>query len=187
MLHVQTCSGTNHIIPLMRQSNTDSAPNMPIMLPRNQVLIRWVPSTLSRYIVTVHGKVTLCTQLNGDCAWWSTWFSNCAVNRRLVVWYHSSSHKQKKGFKQRKRKSDKKIQNGEKKSDVCVEILDSKILQSKRCGKAEPKLLMCLNTEQIKNKAISKPWKKWRWWVGAQVVLTTDNWQSSSEQSSSHD
>jgi hypothetical protein len=41
-LHVQTCSGRNLIIPLMRRPNIDSAPNMPITLPRNQLLIRYV-------------------------------------------------------------------------------------------------------------------------------------------------
>jgi hypothetical protein len=41
-LHVQTCSGRNRIIPLMRRPNTDSAPNMPATLPRNQLLIRYV-------------------------------------------------------------------------------------------------------------------------------------------------
>jgi hypothetical protein len=39
-LHVQTCSGRNRIIPLMRRPNTDSAPNMLVTLPRNQLLIR---------------------------------------------------------------------------------------------------------------------------------------------------
>ena len=41
-LHVQTCSSRNRIIPLMRRSNTDSAPNKPVTLPRNQLLIRYV-------------------------------------------------------------------------------------------------------------------------------------------------
>jgi hypothetical protein len=40
-LHVQTCSGRNRIIPLMRRPNTDSAPNMSVTLPRNQLLIRY--------------------------------------------------------------------------------------------------------------------------------------------------
>jgi hypothetical protein len=60
-LHVQTCSGRNRIIPLMRRPNTNSAPNMPVTLPRNQLLIRsWsrVRSTLSRYGVTVRDNVT---------------------------------------------------------------------------------------------------------------------------------
>jgi hypothetical protein len=39
-LHVQTCSGRNRIIPLMRRPNTDNARNMPVTLPRNQLLIR---------------------------------------------------------------------------------------------------------------------------------------------------
>jgi hypothetical protein len=42
MLHFQTCSGRNRIIPLMRRPNTDSAPNLPVTLPRNQLLIRYV-------------------------------------------------------------------------------------------------------------------------------------------------
>jgi hypothetical protein len=65
-LHVLTCSGRNSIILLMRRPNTDSAPNMPVTLPRNQLLIGYVasvPSTLSRYCVTVRGNVTLCTHL----------------------------------------------------------------------------------------------------------------------------
>jgi hypothetical protein len=41
-LHVQTCSGRNRIIPLMRRPNTDSAPNLPVTLPRKQLLIRYV-------------------------------------------------------------------------------------------------------------------------------------------------
>jgi hypothetical protein len=41
-LHVQACSGRNCIIPLMRWPNTDSAPNMPLTLPRNQLLICYV-------------------------------------------------------------------------------------------------------------------------------------------------
>jgi hypothetical protein len=41
-LHDQTCSGRNRIIPLMRRPNTDSAPNMPVTLPRNQLLICYV-------------------------------------------------------------------------------------------------------------------------------------------------
>jgi hypothetical protein len=34
-LHVQTCLGRKHIIPLMRRPNTDSAPNMTVTLRRN--------------------------------------------------------------------------------------------------------------------------------------------------------
>jgi hypothetical protein len=41
-LHVQTCSGRNRIITLMRRPNTDSTPNMPVTLLRNQLLIRYV-------------------------------------------------------------------------------------------------------------------------------------------------
>jgi hypothetical protein len=41
-LHVQSCSDRNRIIPLMRRPNTDSAPNMPVTLPRNKLLIRYV-------------------------------------------------------------------------------------------------------------------------------------------------
>jgi hypothetical protein len=40
-LHVHTCSGRNRIIPLMRRPNTDSTPNKPVMLPQNQLLIRY--------------------------------------------------------------------------------------------------------------------------------------------------
>jgi hypothetical protein len=40
-LHVKTCSGRNRIIPLMRRPNTDSTPNKPVTLPRNQLLIRY--------------------------------------------------------------------------------------------------------------------------------------------------
>jgi hypothetical protein len=61
ILHVQTCSGRNNIIPFMRLPNTDSAPNMHVTLPRNQILyLTWsrVPSTLLRYGVTVRGNVT---------------------------------------------------------------------------------------------------------------------------------
>jgi hypothetical protein len=41
-LYVQTCSCCNLIIRLMRRPNTDSAPNMPVMLVRKQLLIRYV-------------------------------------------------------------------------------------------------------------------------------------------------
>jgi hypothetical protein len=41
-LHVQTCSGRNRIIPLMRRPSTGSAPNTPVTLPRYQLLIRYV-------------------------------------------------------------------------------------------------------------------------------------------------
>ena len=40
-LHVHTCSGRNRIIPLMRRPNTDSIPNKPVTLLRNQLLIRY--------------------------------------------------------------------------------------------------------------------------------------------------
>jgi hypothetical protein len=58
-LYVQTCLGRNRIIPLMRRPNTDSAPNMPVPLPRNELLIRYVITspvhthhTVLRYAVT---------------------------------------------------------------------------------------------------------------------------------------
>ena len=38
-LHVTTCSGRNRIIPLVRRPNTDRAPNKPVTLLRNQLLI----------------------------------------------------------------------------------------------------------------------------------------------------
>jgi len=41
-LHVHTCSGHNCIIPLVRWSNTDSAPSKPVTLQRNQLLIHYV-------------------------------------------------------------------------------------------------------------------------------------------------
>jgi hypothetical protein len=41
-LHVQTISGPNSFIPLTRQANTDSTPNMLIMLPHNQILIYYL-------------------------------------------------------------------------------------------------------------------------------------------------
>jgi hypothetical protein len=40
-LHVQTCSGCNRIIPLMRRPNTDSTPNNHVTLPRYSLLIRY--------------------------------------------------------------------------------------------------------------------------------------------------
>ena len=36
-LHVHTCSGCNCIISLMRRPNTNSTPNKPVKLPRNQL------------------------------------------------------------------------------------------------------------------------------------------------------
>jgi hypothetical protein len=59
--HVQTCSGRNRIITLMRRPNTDSTPNLPVTLRvTNFWYVTWsrVPSTLSRYGVTVRGYVT---------------------------------------------------------------------------------------------------------------------------------
>jgi hypothetical protein len=41
-LHIQTCSGRNRIIPLMRRPNTNSTPHLSVTLPRNQLLIRYV-------------------------------------------------------------------------------------------------------------------------------------------------
>jgi hypothetical protein len=45
-LHVDTCSGRNRIIPLMRQPNTDSTPKKPVTLPRNKILIRYAVTSL---------------------------------------------------------------------------------------------------------------------------------------------
>jgi hypothetical protein len=56
-LHAQTCSGRNHIILLIRRPNTDSAPNMPVTLPRNQLLIRCVV-TSPVHTVTMRCYVT---------------------------------------------------------------------------------------------------------------------------------
>jgi len=50
-LHVQACSSCNCIISLMRRPYTDTAPNKPLTLLRNQLLIRsWsrVPCSLSQ-------------------------------------------------------------------------------------------------------------------------------------------
>jgi hypothetical protein len=51
---IQICSGRNRVIPLMRRPNSGSTPNMPVTLPRNQLLIR--------YVVTcpVHTVTTRC-------------------------------------------------------------------------------------------------------------------------------
>jgi hypothetical protein len=60
-LHVHNCCGRNSIIPLMRRPNTDSAPNMPVTLRVTKFwYVAWsrVPSTLSRYEITVRGNVT---------------------------------------------------------------------------------------------------------------------------------
>jgi hypothetical protein len=51
------CSGRNRIIPLMRRPNTDSAPNMPVTLPRNQLLIRDVV-TSPVHTVTIRCRST---------------------------------------------------------------------------------------------------------------------------------
>jgi hypothetical protein len=69
--HVHTCSSRDCNIPLMRQANTDIAPNKPVALHRNQLLLRYgvtsgvhtvtvsrVASTLSGYGVTLRGNVT---------------------------------------------------------------------------------------------------------------------------------
>jgi hypothetical protein len=45
-LHVHTSSGRNRNIPLMRRSNTDSQPNKPVTLPRNQLLTRYADTSL---------------------------------------------------------------------------------------------------------------------------------------------
>jgi len=60
-LHVHTCSGRNRIIPFMRWPNIYSTPNKPVTLPCNKlwyVTRSRVPSTLSRYGVTIRGNVT---------------------------------------------------------------------------------------------------------------------------------
>ena len=61
-LHVHTCSGRNRIIPLMRRPNTDSTPKKTVTLQRKPTFdtLRGsrVPSTLSRYGVTMRGNVT---------------------------------------------------------------------------------------------------------------------------------
>ena len=67
-LHVHTCSGRNRIIPLMPRPNTDSTPNKPVTLPRNQLLITLhgheshtqSHDTLLRYAV----KLQACTHPN---------------------------------------------------------------------------------------------------------------------------
>ena len=56
-LHVHTRSGRNRIIPLMRRRNTDSTPNKPVTLPRNQLLIRYVV-TSPVHTVTIRCYVT---------------------------------------------------------------------------------------------------------------------------------
>jgi hypothetical protein len=62
-LQVQTCSGRNCIIPLMQRPNADSAPNMPVTLPRNQLLIRYVVTS------PVHTATIQCygTRLRYKC------------------------------------------------------------------------------------------------------------------------
>ena len=60
-LHVHTCSGRNRITSLMRRPNTGSAPNNPLRYRvTNFWYVTWsrIPSTLSRYGVTVRGNVT---------------------------------------------------------------------------------------------------------------------------------
>jgi hypothetical protein len=53
-LHVQTCSGHNRIIPLMRRPNTVSSTNMPVMLLCNQLLIHYGVTS------PVHTVMILC-------------------------------------------------------------------------------------------------------------------------------
>jgi hypothetical protein len=49
-LHAQTCSGRNRIISLIRRPNTNSAPNMPVTLPRNQHFIRYMVTSPFRTV-----------------------------------------------------------------------------------------------------------------------------------------
>ena len=56
-LHVDICSGRNRVIPLIRRSNTDSTPNKPVTLPRNQLLTRYA-GTSPVHTVTIRGIVT---------------------------------------------------------------------------------------------------------------------------------
>jgi hypothetical protein len=57
-LHVHNCSGRNRIIPLMRRPNTDSTPNKPVTLPRNQLLIRYaVTSPVHTVTIRCYGTV----------------------------------------------------------------------------------------------------------------------------------
>jgi hypothetical protein len=53
---IHTCSVRNRIIPLMRRPNTDSTPNKPVTLPRNQVLIHYAV-TSPVHTVTIRGNV----------------------------------------------------------------------------------------------------------------------------------
>jgi hypothetical protein len=61
MLHVQTCSGCNRIIPLMRWPNTNSTPNMPVSLLRNELLICYVVMSPIHTVIIqcyIRGNVT---------------------------------------------------------------------------------------------------------------------------------
>jgi hypothetical protein len=51
--------GRNRIIPLMRRPNTDSRPNKPVTLPRNQLLIRYVVTSLVHTVAIRWYAVTL--------------------------------------------------------------------------------------------------------------------------------
>jgi hypothetical protein len=64
-LHVHTCSGRNRIIPLMRRPNTDSTPNKPVTLPRNQLLIRYAGTSL---VHTVTIRCFLCLFSTTHCS-----------------------------------------------------------------------------------------------------------------------
>jgi hypothetical protein len=84
MLPVHTCSGRNHIIPLMRRRNTDSAPNKPVTWPRNHLLIRGhefrphCHDTVLRYVVTLQVCTRLRLQTRAQNMWyWLLFHGNC--------------------------------------------------------------------------------------------------------------
>ena len=52
----------------MRRPNTDSTPNKPVTIPRNQLTRSRVTSTLSRYAVTIRANVT-SVYPPLDCVW----------------------------------------------------------------------------------------------------------------------
>ena len=75
-LHVHACSSCNHIICLMRRPYTDSAPNKPVTLLRNQL-----------WYIRGHESHAHCHSLTRYplCHWGSTVLFICIRGRRVVT------------------------------------------------------------------------------------------------------
>jgi hypothetical protein len=89
-LHVQTCSRRNRTIPLMRRPNTDSTPNKPVTLPRNQLLIRYAVTS------PVHTVTIRCYDTRWRYKCMPTFLLQCVTS--LGVLYFSATSQKRHVF-----------------------------------------------------------------------------------------